>query len=282
MSASRELTALVLGAVTRDVDPGGATAPGGVVHYAGLAFAALGAHTRVVTRARPEDAAELLAKLRAARVETRAWPSRETTTYANDYSGSEDLHELLQTSDPITPGDLPEDWRRADAIHLGPLHRRDLAPETVGVLEGRVGIDLQGLARLSSPTGTRLAPNPALKDFLVGVSVAKAAEEEIAVLLEGRTLREFRREFGIAELLVTRGARGALLVTRTGVDEIAAVPAERRFPTGAGDVFLAAYLYARANGREPRAAGDFAARASAAQIERGSVPGELALGVPGI
>jgi sugar/nucleoside kinase (ribokinase family) len=128
MSASRELTALVLGAVTRDVDPGGATAPGGVVHYAGLAFAALGARTRVVTRARPEDAAELLAKLRAARVETRAWPSRETTTYANDYSGSEDLHELLQTSDPITPADLPEDWRRADAIHLGPLHRRISRP----------------------------------------------------------------------------------------------------------------------------------------------------------
>ena len=70
-------------------------------------------------------------------------------------------------------------------------------------------------------------------------------------------------------------------MTRAGVDEIAAVPAERRFPTGAGDVFLAAYLYARASGREPRAAGEFAARASAAQIERGSVPRELALGAPG-
>ena len=104
MSASRELTALVLGAVTRDVEPGGATAPGGVVHYAGLAFAALGARTRVVTRARPEDAEELLAKLRAARVETRAWPSRETTTYANDYSGSEDLHELLADLGPDHPG----------------------------------------------------------------------------------------------------------------------------------------------------------------------------------
>ena len=281
MSATRELTALVLGAVTRDVEPGGTTAPGGVVHYAGLAFAALGARTRVVTRARAEDAAELLAKLRAARVETRAWPSAETTTYANDYSGSEDLHELLSTSDPITPDDLPEAWRRADAIHLGPLHRRDLAAETLAVLDGRVGIDLQGLARLSSPSGTRLAPNPALKDFLVRVAVAKAAEEEIAVLLEGRTLVDFRREFGIAELLVTRGARGALLVTRTGVEEIPAVPARKLFPTGAGDVFLAAYLFARASGRDPRPAGDFAARASAAQIERGFVPGELALGVAG-
>lgn len=281
MSAPREVSALVLGAVTRDVEPGGTTAPGGVVHYAGLAFAALGARTRVVTRARAEDAEELLAKLRAARVETRAWPSRETTTYANDYSGSEDLHELLASSDPITPADLPEAWRRADAIHLGPLHRRDLAPETLAVLSGRVGIDLQGLVRLSSPSGTRLAPNPALKDFLVQVSVAKAAEEEIAVLLEGRSLEEFRREFGLAELLVTRGSRGALLVTRAGVDEIAPVPARKRFPTGAGDVFLAAYLYARAMGRDPQPAGEFAARVSAAQIERGAVPPELALGVGG-
>ncbi|MFI5314760.1 MAG: PfkB family carbohydrate kinase [Myxococcota bacterium] len=277
MPGTDGLSALVLGAITRDVEAGGASSPGGVVHYAGLAFAALGARTRVVTRSRPEDARELLAPLCAAKVETRALASRETTTYANDYSGSEDRHELLAASDPILPGDLPLAWRRADAIHLGPLHRRDLVPETVAVLEGRIGIDLQGLARLSSPAGTELAPNAELKDFLARVSVAKAAEEEIAVLLEGKTLPEFRREFSIAELLVTRGARGALLVTRSGVEEIAAVAAERRFPTGAGDVFLAAYLFARASGREPRAAGRVAARASAAQIAHGCVPHDFEL-----
>jgi sugar/nucleoside kinase (ribokinase family) len=277
MRATESLSALVLGAITRDVEPGGASSPGGVVHYAGLAFAALAARTRVVTRCRPEDAHALLAPLCAAKVETRALASRETTTYANDYSGSEDQHELLAASDPIGPGDLPPAWRRADAIHLGPLHRRDLLPEALAVLEGRIGIDLQGLARQSSASGTKLAPNAELKDFLAHVSVAKAAEEEIAVLLEGMTLEEFRREFALAELLVTRGARGALLVTRNGVEEIAAVPAERRFPTGAGDVFLAAYLFARASGREPRTAAKFAAGASAAQIEHGRLPRGFAL-----
>jgi len=247
------------------------------VHYAGLAFAALGARTRVVTRCRAEDARALLAPLCAAKLETRALASRETTTYANDYSGSEDLHELLAASDPIAPGDLPAAWRRADAIHLGPLHRRDLLPETLAELDGLVGIDLQGLVRLSSASGTTLAPNPELKDFLAHVSVAKAAEEEIAVLLEGMTLEEFRREFGLAELLVTRGARGALLVTQNGVAEIAAVPATRRFPIGAGDVFLAAYLFARAARRSPLSAAQFAARASAAQIEHGHLPRGFAL-----
>jgi len=280
MRGTQSFSALVLGAVTRDLEPGGASSPGGVVHYAGLAFAALGAHTRVVTRCRVEDAHGLLAPLCAAKLETRALASRETTTYANDYSGSEDQHELLAASDPIGPGDLPLTWRRADAIHLGPLHRRDLLPETLAVLEGRVGIDLQGLARQNSATGTKLAPNAELKDFLAHVSVAKAAEEEIAVLLEGMTLEEFRHEFGLAELLVTRGARGALLVTRSGVDEIAAVPAPRRFPTGAGDVFLAAYLFARVSGREPRSAAQFAARAGAAQIEHGHLPRGFALAEP--
>jgi 1D-myo-inositol 3-kinase len=277
MRETLRLSALVLGAITRDVEPGGGSSPGGVVHYAGLAFAALGARTRVVTRSRSEDAPELLAPLRAAGVETHALASRETTTYANDYSGSEDRHELLAASDPIGPGDLPAGWRRADVIHLGPLRRRDLLPETVAALEGRVGIDLQGLARRSSEAGTELAANAELKDFLAHVSVAKAAEEEITVLLEGRTLPEFRRQFGIEELLVTLGARGALLVTRSGVAEIAAVRARRRFPTGAGDVFLAAYLFARACGREPAAAARAAARASAAQIERGRVPSDFAL-----
>src|SRR5262245_19112785 len=173
MRATDGPSALVLGAITRDVEPGGAWSPGGVVHYAGLAFAALGAHTRVVTRSRAEDAHELLEPLRAAQVETHALASRETTTYANDYSGSEDQHELLAASDPIGPSDLPLSWRRADAIHLGPLHRRDLLPETLAVLEGKVGIDLQGLVRESAGGATKLAPNAQLKDYLAHVSVAK-------------------------------------------------------------------------------------------------------------
>ena len=273
MPAPRIQSALVLGAVTRDLETGRAAAPGGVVHYAGRAFAALGARTRAVTRVRDADAAELLAPLVAAGVEVRALPSAATTTYANDYSGAEDRHELLAASDPIGPDDLPAAWRSADAIHLGPLHRRDLLPATLASLSGFTGIDLQGLVRLADERGTRLAPNPELKDFLAHVSVAKASEEELAVLLEGRSLEAFRSEFGLAELLVTRGERGALVVTRWRVEEIATPPVPRRFPVGAGDVFLAAYLHARANDRSPVAAARFAVRTSAAHVEHGRILG---------
>jgi sugar/nucleoside kinase (ribokinase family) len=276
MAVSRPFVALVLGAITRDLerDAGGRTraAPGGVVHYAGLALRALGATTRVVTRVRGEDAHELLAPLAAAGVELCALPSRATTTYANDYAGAEDQHQLLASSDPLDADDVPAAWRRADVIHLGPLHRRDVLPGALDGLSGLIGLDLQGLVRLSDARGTRLAPNPELKDYLPRVAVAKASGAELEVVLEGRSLESFRRELGIGELLVTRGAQGALLVTRAGVRDVPAPEVERRFPVGAGDVFLAAYLAARAHGRGPLESARFATRASAAKVERGAIP----------
>jgi sugar/nucleoside kinase (ribokinase family) len=273
MPAPRTLTALVLGAITRDLEAGHEAVPGGVVHHAGRAFAALGARTRVVTRVREADAAALLAPLVAAGVDVRALPSAATTTYANDYSGGEDRHELLATSDPIGPDDVPAAWRSADAIQLGPLHRRDLLPATLAGLSGFTGIDLQGLVRLADERGTRLAPNAELKDFLAHVSVAKASQEELDVLLEGRSLEAFRSDLGLAELLVTRGERGSLVVTRWRVDEVPAPRVPRRFPVGAGDVFLAAYLHARASERSPVEAARLASLASAEYVAHGRVAG---------
>ncbi len=277
MAAARTLTALVLGAITRDLNGDGEGSPGGVVHYAGRAFAALGARTRVITRVRETDAEVLLAPLFEAGVEVRALPSAATTTYANDYSGPEDRHDLLAASDPIGPGDLPASWRSADAIHLGPLHRRDLLPETLAGLSGFTGIDLQGLVRIADARGTRLAPNPDLKDHLAHVAVAKASEEELAVLLDGRSLEAFRSAHGLSELLVTRGERGALVVTRWRVEEIATPRVPRCFPVGAGDVFLAAYLFARASERNPATAARFAARTSAEHVHHGRVSAAVEL-----
>ena len=185
----------------------------------------------------------------------RAWPSAATTTYANDYSRREDRHELLETSDPIASRTTCP--RRGGAPTRSSSVRCTGAtslPETLGDrCRASRGIDLQGLVRLADARGTRLAPNPELKDYLAQVSVAKASEEELAVLLEGRSLEEFRSEFGLAELLVTRGdarraGRDTLRVsTRSRVPRVA-----RRFPVGAGDVFLAAYLHARASEPRPR------------------------------
>ncbi len=47
MQPTGSVSALVVGSVSRDSERGGAPTPGGVVHHAGLAFARLGARTRI-------------------------------------------------------------------------------------------------------------------------------------------------------------------------------------------------------------------------------------------
>jgi sugar/nucleoside kinase (ribokinase family) len=265
--------ALVVGAISRDLDAGEPSAqgrPGGVVHHAGAALARLGAQARVVTRVRPEDADTLLATLYAEGVQVRALPSRETTTYRNDYSRASDFHELLATSDAIGPGDVPQAWRRADAIHLGPLHRGDLDPALPGALSGRIGVDVQGLVR--SRAGETPSPYPHLDELLENVEVVQVSASELDALLLGEELEHFARRHEIAEMIVTRGARGATLVTGGRRLEIAARAVEGHFRVGAGDVFLASYLLFRARGLDPGAAALGAVEVSAAKITQGAVP----------
>lgn len=271
-----EVRALVVGAVSRDLEladeAGGAARAGGVVIHAGAALARLGARTRVVTRLRPEDAPLLLAGLAAEGVETLALPSRDTTTYANDYSGPVDRHELRATSDPIAPEDLPPSWRDADLVQLGPLHRADIRPETAAALGGFKGLDVQGLVRVHGPGGTRLEPYPDLARFLAHVDVVQASEHELSAVLAGDSLARFVARHAVREMIITRGARGATVVTRDGTTDVSADPVPDGAKAGAGDVFLAAYLCLRVRGRGPLEAAAGAARVSALKVASGEVP----------
>jgi len=272
MSApNRVRTALVLGAITRDLEPGTPPHPGGVVHYAGLTFAQLGAQTRVVTRVAPADDAELLAPLRAAGVEVRSAPSRATTTYENDYRSAIDRHRLIRTSDPITLADVPIAWRTADAIQVGPLHRTDVSLDVIRALRGCVGIDVQGFVREPSSKATRLTADTGLGSYLELIPIVHASEDELGIILEGYSVEAFCREYGIEELLITRGAQGMTLVRGEQHVDIPSMRVTPRFPAGAGDTFLAAYLFCRASNHEPIAAAEFAVRATAQKVAHGAI-----------
>lgn len=272
--------ALVVGSISRDLeerDEGILEAPGGVVHYAGIALAQLGAAVRVVTRLRSEDR-HLLAPLRAQGAKVRALPSRETTTYRNDYRGALDRHELLATSDPIGPDDVPRGWRGADLVQLGPLHRGDVEAGLAEELGGIVGLDLQGLLRCVRGGRTVLAPNPDLPLFLVHVQVVHASESELPAALDGESLDRFVRRRKIPEMLVTLGARGALLLEGGRRREIPSHRPASHHRAGAGDVFLASYLWLRARGRSPLEAARGAVVASGAHVQKGEIPKGLLQG----
>jgi sugar/nucleoside kinase (ribokinase family) len=275
----RPLRVLVVGSVSRDLDrlrPDAPPIPGGVVTHAGLAHAGLGAEVRVVTSVRRADARALLAPLRAAAVGVRARPSRGTTTCVNAYGGAVDLHEVRVRSDAIRLADVPRAWRESDVVQLGPLHPRDVLPEVVGSGGALRGLDVQGLLR-----GPRRAVPAEWLAVLAACHVVQVSQSDAARLFAGDSPERWRRRTGVRELILTRGARGAVVVTERGRVPVAPRRVDVRHPTGAGDVFLAAYLQGRARGLSPARAGRLAARAAALHVGRGRVSRVVWRGVLG-
>jgi sugar/nucleoside kinase (ribokinase family) len=87
--------------------------------------------------------------------------------------------------------------------------------------------------------------------------VLKLAEEEAAVVLD-RLDEASVAALGVPEVLVTLGPRGSLVFSGGPPERVQAIAVEAD-PTGAGDMFMAAYVAARNDGTAPA---DAARRAS--------------------
>ena len=68
-------------------------------------------------------------------------------------------------------------------------------------------------------------------------------------------------------IAVTRGWRGLSLLTRDGIEEVAALPRQEVDPTGAGDVFATAFLIRYQETGNPQEAAVFAACAASCVVE---------------
>jgi len=271
------LTALVIGSLSRDRTADGGIRAGGVVHWAGLALLRLGARVRVLTRAAERDD-ELLDTLRSEGARVIRLSSTRTTECRNIQGPEGDRHELWACSDPIGVRDVPPEWRDADLVQLGPLHARDLEPGIAREFSGCVGLDVQGLVRAGGGLDTRLEAAELEPHTAQRVRAIKTAQCELShVLRAGETPGALLARTGADDLLVTRGARGATLFTRGGRIEVPVWCRVSGDSTGAGDVFLAAFLYARALGWAAEAAARLASRASAAKIQAGMLPVDFRL-----
>jgi len=81
------------------------------------------------------------------------------------------------------------------------------------------------------------------------------------------------RDRGARAVIATLGARGAVVVTATGVDAIPAFPTQVTDTTGAGDCFVGALASQLASGRTPSEAARFASAAASCSVEKlGAAP----------
>jgi sugar/nucleoside kinase (ribokinase family) len=127
-----------------------------------------------------------------------------------------------------------------------------------------VGLTVQGLVRAVLPDGTvvprRLDPDgPAL----AGVSAAVVGDDEAS----GQPDLVARLAAAIPVLVVTHGVRGCEVIARGRTHHVGVHPAVQVDPTGAGDVFAAAFLLALARGDDPLDAARLGAAAASIVVE---------------
>jgi sugar/nucleoside kinase (ribokinase family) len=207
------------------------------------------------------DRADLLPELGSLGLGTAWLPSDTTAAYTFHYDGDRRTMWQEAVAEPWSPQQAVAAVGDADWVHVGALTRSDFPVETLAALADRrkLLVDGQGLVR--SPALGPLRRDAGIGAALEHVAILKLDDEE-ATILAGSLEAEAIRRLGVAEVIVTLGARGSFVVTRDLAEQAAAAPAaEPVDPTGAGDMFSAAYLDARCRGVAPpeaaRTAGAF-------------------------
>jgi 1D-myo-inositol 3-kinase len=278
---------LLIGPATRDLLPDGGWRLGGTVTFAALTAHRLGYRPAVVTAA-PEDVASALRDLLPG-VPLAVIPAAEATTFENVYQHGVRRQHLRSRAATLTLAHVPGAWRAAPLVLLAPL-ADDVDPALAAAFPGAlVAATPQGWLRRWDASGA-VTPGPlAAADVLLpALGALILSRDDLlppagsdAPALEGvprnpeEAIAQMAEWSGVVPLVVvTLGPYGALL-SRNGAppEAFPGYPADEIDPTGAGDVFAAAFLcHLRAAG-DPRAAADFANRVAALSIEHPGASG---------
>lgn len=255
---------LLLGHVSKDLVPEGHRL-GGAVAYSGCTARAMGLTVGVVTA----DAGDIdLSPLVGLHLHTL--PSPETTSFENVYTESGRRQRLAARARPLQPTDVPQPWSEARCVHLAPI-ADELPLDT--------GRSFPAATLFSSPQGwlrqwdadgrIHLHPWQRLLPALSGLQAAVLGWEDIG----GEAQAAQALAEAIPILVLTCGPFGADLYLGGSPVHIDAPPARQVDPTGAGDVFAAAFFVGLLRGDDPLPAAQRAAAIAALSVEAAGLAG---------
>jgi hypothetical protein len=253
---------LIAGHIVKDVAADG-WRPGGGVLYAAAQAKRLGVDVSVVTAC----AADVEPETILPGVAWHVLPSAETTTFENRYADGRRTQRLLARGAMLGLADVPSAWLQAPMTLLTPLFHEIAAMDVTSFKSpgSLLGVEAQGWLRRLEGDQVHAAPFEASPAWLAG-DVVFVSDEDVE---EAGRVEAWRQRAPIVAL--TRGREGCTVWHESGRHDISSPPVREKDPTGAGDVFAAAFLIRYYETRDVIAAASFASAAGALSV-RGSGP----------
>lgn len=256
---------LVIGTVCQDLTDEGLIM-GGTVAYSGLTARNLGRRVGAITSFADDlPFAELLSGIQVVRQ-----PSTSTTTYQNVYVDGHRQQYVRAVAGKIENSLVPETWKEARIVHLGPLVQ-EVSMGIAGLFPNSlIGVTPQGWMRKWDKTG-RVRPSQwtPTGDELRRVRALILSEEDV-----GGDLKWVDEYSDMVEIVVvTSGWKGSSVYWRGRVTYIPSRDVQEVDPTGAGDIYAAAFLIRLDETDDPLEAAHFANWVASCSVERKGIAG---------
>jgi sugar/nucleoside kinase (ribokinase family) len=259
LSSVTELDYLIFGHVTRDLIDGAFTI-GGTVSYAARTARALGCRVGAVTSASPDlDLSQVLDGVLVTR-----FPAAMTTTFRNVYTPDGRRQMLHGVAEMLVPKMVPPNWK-ATIVHLGPV-ARECDPALVNVFgDAFVGLTPQGWMRRWDQAGrVSCCQWEEAEELGSRADAVVLSEEDVAG--DEALVAHYASQMRL--LVVTQGAAGCTVYTAGQSRHFPALAVHEVDPTGAGDIFAAAFFVWLQRKDDPWAAARFANCVAARSVTR--------------
>jgi len=242
--------------VKGDAPPQGAL--GGPPTYASLAARKMGASVGVISKVGDDFPEEHVKFLKDSGIDLkglRVVKGAKTTNYVLIYNDGVRRMVLKARAPSIELGDIPPDLV-SKCILLAPI-AGEIAHPVVSELRRRAEclcLDPQGFVRNFLRDGTVVLTRWFDRHVLGSIDVLKASLREYEQIMGKGRLRDGLRklhDLGISMVIITLGEDGSILSLRGRLFAIPAYEAKTVEPTGAGDVYIGAFLAEYAKDEDP-------------------------------
>jgi sugar/nucleoside kinase (ribokinase family) len=254
---------LVIGHAAHDLTPSGARL-GGTVAFSALTARALGLRVGIVTSVGSETS---LAALDG--IPTITIPSEYSATFENIYHPEGRTQILHHRAAPINFVHVPEVWRHAGIIHIGPIAGEVDPILPKGFSPDLLGLTAQGWMRGWDESGR---VHPVQWEDVSALNAAGA----VVISLEdvGGDMEQVERIAQHTRILaVTEGAAGCVLYWNGDRRRLRAPQFTEMDATGAGDIFAAAFFIRLYTTRDPWEAARFATLIASHSVTRVGLDG---------